>query len=102
MVRQPAPRSSGEIVGLASAIQRTHRRGMGAWRKAYRWVLNIAEREQLATIVADCSRPRNHIERARIVLALADRHWAHIGWRKALASADRRCVSGNTVCRKGD
>jgi hypothetical protein len=36
-------------------------------------VLNTAEREQLAAIVADRNRPRKHVERARIVLASADR-----------------------------
>jgi hypothetical protein len=39
-------------------------------------VLSIAEREQLAAIAADRNRPRKHIERARIVLASADRHTA--------------------------
>ena len=39
-------------------------------------VLSIAEREQLAAIAADRNRPRKHIERARIVLASADRHAA--------------------------
>jgi transposase len=36
-------------------------------------VLSAAEREQLAAIVADRNRPRKHAERARIVLASADR-----------------------------
>ena len=36
-------------------------------------VLNAAEREQLAAIAADRNRPRKHVERARIVLASADR-----------------------------
>jgi len=36
-------------------------------------VVNAAEREQLAVIVADRNRPRKHVERARIVLASADR-----------------------------
>ena len=36
-------------------------------------VLGAAEREQLAAIVADRNRPRKHVERARIVLAAADR-----------------------------
>ena len=36
-------------------------------------VLGAAEREQLAAIVADRNQPRKHIERARIVLASADR-----------------------------
>jgi hypothetical protein len=39
-------------------------------------VLSSAEREQLATIAADRNRPRKHVERARIVLASADRHSA--------------------------
>ena len=37
-------------------------------------VLRAAEREQLAAISADRNRPRKHIERAKIVLASADRH----------------------------
>src|SRR5262249_36336548 len=37
-------------------------------------VLNAVEREQLATVAADRNRPRKHVERARIVLASADRH----------------------------
>src|SRR5437016_1061661 len=36
-------------------------------------VLSSAEREQLAAIAADRNRPRKHVERARIVLASADR-----------------------------
>jgi len=36
-------------------------------------VLSAAEREQLAAIAADRNRPRKHIERARTVLASADR-----------------------------
>src|SRR5690242_9274609 len=39
-------------------------------------VLSTAEREQLAAIAADRNRPRKHVERARIVLASADRHLA--------------------------
>ena len=39
-------------------------------------VLSIAEREQLAAIAADRNRLRKHVERARIVLASADRHSA--------------------------
>jgi transposase len=39
-------------------------------------VLSGAEREQLAAIAADRNRPRKHVERARIVLASADRHAA--------------------------
>jgi len=39
-------------------------------------VLSTAEREQLAAIAGDRNRPRKHVERARIVLASADRHSA--------------------------
>ena len=39
-------------------------------------VLSAAEREQLAAIAADRNRPRKHVERARIVLASADRQSA--------------------------
>src|SRR5229473_8637217 len=48
---------------------------LGGWAMAQRLcvVLNTAEREQLAAIVADRNRPRKHVERARIVLASADR-----------------------------
>ena len=39
-------------------------------------VLSTADREQLATIAADRNRLRKHVERARIVLASADRQSA--------------------------
>jgi hypothetical protein len=39
-------------------------------------VLSTVECEQLAAIAADRNRPRKHAERARIVLASADRHSA--------------------------
>ena len=39
-------------------------------------VLSTVEREQLAAIAADRNRPRKHAERARIVLASADRRSA--------------------------
>src|SRR5262249_46652811 len=39
-------------------------------------VLSAADREQLATIAADRNRSRKHVERARIVLASADRQSA--------------------------
>ena len=39
-------------------------------------VLSAAEREQLAAIAGDRNRPRKHVERARIMLASADRHSA--------------------------
>ena len=39
-------------------------------------VLSAADHEQLTTIAADRNRPREHIERARIVLASADRQSA--------------------------
>ena len=47
--------------------------GKGAMAQNVCVVLNTAEREQLAAIVADRNRPRKHVERARIVLASADR-----------------------------
>jgi len=37
-------------------------------------VLSNAEREELAAIAVDRNRSRKHVERARIVLASADRH----------------------------
>jgi hypothetical protein len=55
-------------------------------------VLNTAEREQLAAIVADRNRARKHVDRARIVLASADRHSAQ--W-----VAQSICVSRPTVWR---
>ena len=48
--------------------------GDGGQHNKYEWFLRAAEREQLAAIVADRNRPRKHVERARIVLASADRH----------------------------
>ena len=39
-------------------------------------VVNSAEREQLAAIAADRNQPRKRVERARIVLASAQRHSA--------------------------
>src|ERR1700739_1874031 len=48
--------------------------GMGAMAQLVCVVLSAAEREQLAAIAADRNRPRKHLERARIVLASADRH----------------------------
>src|SRR5437588_10778303 len=36
-------------------------------------IVEAAERERLAAIVADRNRPRKHVERARIVLASTDR-----------------------------
>ena len=50
--------------------------GGGAMAQQVCVVLSTAEREQLAAIAADRNRPRKHIERARIVLASADRHSA--------------------------
>src|SRR6476469_5795339 len=46
---------------------------MGAMAQQVCVVLSAAEREQLAAIAADRNRPRKHVERARIVLASADR-----------------------------
>ena len=39
-------------------------------------VLSAGEREQLTAIAADRNRPRKHVERARILLASAERHLA--------------------------
>ena len=39
-------------------------------------VVSAAEREQLAAIATDRNRPRKQVERARIVLASAERHSA--------------------------
>ena len=47
--------------------------GMGAMAQRVCVVLSAAEREQLSAIAADRNRPQKHVERARIVLALADR-----------------------------
>ena len=55
-------------------------------------VLSAAEREQLAVITADRNRPRKHVERARIVLASADRE-------PAQRIAHGVSVSRPTVCR---
>jgi Homeodomain-like domain len=50
--------------------------GVGAMARTVCVVLNSTERAQLAAIAADRNRPRKHVERARIVLASADRHSA--------------------------
>jgi len=50
--------------------------GCGAMAQRVCVVLSAAEREQLAAIVADRNPPRKHVERARIVLASADRYSA--------------------------
>src|SRR2546423_9164643 len=47
---------------------------MGTMAQEVCVVLSAAEREQLTAITADRNRPRKHVERARIVLASADRH----------------------------
>jgi hypothetical protein len=49
---------------------------MGAMAQQICVIVSAAEREQLAAIAADRNRPRKHVERARIVLASADRHAA--------------------------
>src|SRR5438874_7724636 len=48
--------------------------GWGAMAQQVCVVLSSAEREQLIAIAADRNRSRKHVERARIVLASADRH----------------------------
>src|SRR5262252_7615180 len=57
---------------------------MGVMAQQVCVVLSSAEREQLAAIAADRNRPRKHVDRARIVLASADRYpaqWVaqHVG-----------------------
>ena len=47
--------------------------GMGAMAQQICVVLSTMERERLAAIAADRNRPRKHVERARLVLASADR-----------------------------
>src|SRR4051795_5961725 len=51
---------------------------VGGWAMAQQIcvALSAVEREQLTAIAADRNRPRKHVERARIVLASADRHSA--------------------------
>src|ERR1700730_7504860 len=66
--------------------------GDGAMAPQVCVVLSAAEREQLVTIAADRNRPRKHVERARIVLASADRH-------SAQRVAQRIGVSRPTVWR---
>src|SRR6202047_5615460 len=66
--------------------------GDGAMAQRVCVVLSAAKREQLVTIAADRNRPRNHVERARIVLASADRH-------SAQRVAQRIGVSRPTVWR---
>jgi transposase len=55
-------------------------------------IVSAAERGQLGVIAADRNRPRKHVERARIVLASADRH-------PAQQVAHSVGVSRLTVCR---
>jgi hypothetical protein len=63
-------------------------------------VLSAVEREQLAAIAADRNRSRKHVERARIVLASADREPAQ-RIATASASARRRCGGGSGAFREG-
>jgi hypothetical protein len=62
-------------------------------------VLSAVEREQLAAIAADHNRLCTHFERARIVLVSTDRNSAQ-QWRKASASAGRRCGVAIALCRE--
>jgi transposase len=50
---------------------------LGAMAQQVCVVLSAVEREQLAAIAADRNRSRQHVERARIVLASADREPPH-------------------------
>jgi hypothetical protein len=49
--------------------------GWRPWLERYVWFSTV-QSAQLAAIAADRNRPRKHVERARIVLASADRHSA--------------------------
>ena len=62
-------------------------------------VLSAAEREQLAAIAGDRNRPRKHVERARIMLASADRHSAQRVANHRRQPADGAAVSA-TLCRE--
>ena len=63
-------------------------------------VLSAADREQLATIAADRNRPRKHVERARIVLASADRHWPQRVAQSSRRQPGRRCCALATTLRR--
>jgi hypothetical protein len=58
-------------------------------------VLSTAEHEQVAAIAADRNRPRKHVERARIVLASADRASPQ-RIARSVGSAGRRCGAGSS------
>ena len=80
------PLAAGCLLLVLRVIQRIHKRvtmcntghglGWGAMAQQVCVVVSAAEREQLAAIAADRNRPRKHVERARIMLASADRHSA--------------------------
>jgi len=78
----------------------THLWGMGMAQTVC-VVLSAAERKGLAVIVADRNRPRKHVERARIVLASADR-----GSAQRLVHSGREPADGvalaTALCRGGD
>ena len=63
-------------------------------------VLGAAEREQLAAIVADRNRPRKHVERARIVLASADRGLGAAGGAKHRRQPADGVARAATLCRE--
>jgi hypothetical protein len=62
-------------------------------------VLNTVEHEQLAAIVADRNCARKHVDRARIVLASADRHSAQWGGPKHRRQPAGGVALATTVCR---
>src|SRR5437588_9760280 len=81
---RPLSQGRAELTVLVfRVIQRIHKRSRiydtRAWRRGTAMaqqvcvVLSTAARERLAAIAADRNRPRKHVERARIVLASADR-----------------------------
>ena len=63
-------------------------------------VLSATEHEQLAAIVADRNRPRKHVERARTVLASAERHSAQrVAKTEACSSsADSEIQKLSSIC----
>ena len=62
----------------------------GAMAPTVYMVLTVAEREQLAAIVADRNRSRRHLDLAHMVLASRIESRGN-RWRKASASAGRQC-----------
>src|SRR5260370_41623869 len=73
---------------------------MGAMAQQVCVVLSTAEREQLAAIAADPNRPRKHIERARAVLASADRDAAQRVAQSIGVSRPNGVAVATALCRE--